>query len=213
MDKNHSYFTGIVEYAKDRRIGNFTWGSISARVLMNKGEFIFENEVKTIPNPTIWLNIKIEYDGNKLKPSHQTILSNCNAGKYILVSGARITHFEKELKDENGVVIPGAPKETRYNLEATPGCVHFSDKPYGSLNIAILEGSVREVKDNGQLRLACPYISKQQIKEREVLVINGNGHEPSLLGKSVFVAGSVFGKTPLRTDLVYVVGNSIQVIK
>lgn len=213
MNSNEHYFTGKVEYAKERRISGQSWGSINVRVLLNKNSFDFRGETKIIPNSIIWVNIKVDYDSKSLKPAHKIIFDMCQTNSYIFVNGAKITDYQVEPKDENGNVIPNAPKQTRYNIEVNASGVSCSQQPYRSINLSVLEGYVKEVTPQGMLKLKIPYISKSEVKHREACVLYSDSNTVSLLEKKVFVSGSIFGKTPDRLDLIYVASDFLEITR
>lgn len=214
MNLNEHYFTGQVEYVKERRIQGQTWGNLNTRILLDTNSFKFNNEDKIIPNSTIWLNIKVEYDSKSLKKQHQKIFDMCSNKSYIFVHGAKIVDFKVVPKDENNNIIPNAPQTTRYSAEVTPGNVSCSLQRYTTFNRSYVTGYVEEVLDNGSLKIKSSYLVKKEIRSREIFVINNSNSlsGPSLLAKKVFVSGSIFGKTPDRLDLIYVAADFIEII-
>lgn len=213
MDKCYSIFTGTVEYAKERRMGTFSWGTVNARVLLNKKNFKLLDTQIDIVNPTLWINIKTEYNNDKLTPRDQAVLDNCLAKKFVCVAGGKLSSYVSEPKDATGKVIQGAPKDTKYTMDVSPSCIYFSDRPYKEINLTTIEGFVLENGQNGRLLIRVPYRSKEEVKYKEVAVINPMGFDGSLNNKKIIVVGSLFGKLPDRSDSIYVVADTIEILK
>jgi len=211
MDDNKNIFTGKVEFAKERRFGSNAWGSISVRIMQACKSFTFRNEQKFISQPQIWMNIKTTYEGDALTAQDAAVLKSCQEGKYIFVTGAKITDFEQAPKDANGKPIENAPKEVRYSLECSPSGLAFASSPFPDINMSILEGYVTETDPNGQIKVKIPYKAKTETKYRSVLVFHSNEFDPSLAKQRVFISGQVFGKTPdpAKKDLIYVVASQV----
>lgn len=214
MNLNEHYFNGQVEYVKERRIPGQSWGSLNTRILLDTNCFKFNDEIKIIQNPTIWLNIKVDYDSKSLKKQHQYIYDMCQAKSYIFINGAKIVDFKVEPKDENNKPIPGAPMKIRYSAEIGASGVSCSSQRYRQFNRSLVTGYVDEVGENGSLKIKSAYMVKKEIRNREIFVISPTSTTlgPSLLKKKVFVSGSIFGKTPDRSDLTYVAADFIEII-
>lgn len=212
MENNTLFFSGRVEFVKERHAPNTNWGSLNARVHQSRSRFDFGGEIKTINSPTIWLTIKTDYENGVMKRASKFAFDACNEKLFIFVNGAKITDYDHIPKDANGNAIAGAPMETRYNVEISASGCSFSERPYSDINIATLSGDVVEASE-GKFKLKIPYVGKTGLKFRHAVVMTDRPHDPGLIGKRVFVSGEVFGKTPAGTDLVYVVAKQYEVIR
>ena len=85
MNLNEHYFNGQVEYVKERRIPGQSWGSLNTRILLDTNCFKFNDEIKIIQNPTIWLNIKVDYDSKSLKKINIYMICVKQSHMYLLM--------------------------------------------------------------------------------------------------------------------------------
>lgn len=210
---NLHHFSGRVEYVKERRAPKQAWGSLNARIVLSRNHFTFKEEQKTISNSTLWLTIKTEYENDILSKRCKAVLESCQKGRFIFVNGAKISDFVSVPKDEQGKPIPNAPTETRYSIEVGASACSFADVPYRDINISLMNGTVKEQGQNGMLKISMPYSSKDGLKFKEGIVFSPFDFDHSLIGKRVFVAGQLFGKTPTKVDQVYVVADTLEIIK
>ena len=209
MDINNCIFNGKVEWSKERRVGNYNFGSISTRIGLPKFQFDFNGELRVIDSPNIWCNIKVSYDNNGLLKQHQQILDKCSEKPYAIVSSGKITDYEAKAKNDNGDIIEGAPMERRYNLEIGSRDISFSSTPLEDINQCTFTGYVEEYRSNGSMLVKCSYRAKDQMKYRRISVIWDNQFDNSFKSSRVLILGAICGKTPAKESKIYIVANQI----
>jgi len=210
MDDNLNIFTGRVTFCKEKRAGTNSFGTISLRIMQDIKTFQLGAKTMFISDPTIWVSVKANYNGNALQDKEQVVLNEGTAGKYIIISGAKLSDYESIAKDSAGLAIPGAPKETKFTIECSPSNCSFSNTPYKAENTSILIGYITDILGPNQIRIKIPYRAKTETKYRKADIYVEDSSTLSM-NKRVLITGSVFGKTPdpSKKDAVYVVAESI----
>lgn len=211
MDDNRAIFSGSVKFVKLNRIGSNLWGNLSVKVMMDSKTFQFGGKEQFISEPIIWLSIKANFlENGKLEGISEKVYDQCNDKRYILVTGAKLSDYEKASKDDKGQVIPNGPKTTAYTIECSSHGVAFSTNPFAEINHCTIEGYVNSIIDDTTFELKIPYRAKNEVKYRKCLVYCDNQNLTQYKGKKVFIIGKVFGKTPdpQKKEQIYVICNS-----
>jgi len=211
MDDNRAIFSGSVKFVKSNRIGSNLWGNLTVKIIMDNKTFMFKEKAQFLSEPIIWMSIKTNFlENGKLEGNSEKVFDACTNKKYILVTGAKLSDYERVVKDDNGVIIPNGPKLTTYTLECSTNGAVFSTSPFAEINHCTIEGYVNNIIDENSFELKIPYRAKNETKYRKCIIFCDNDKINEYKGKKVFIIGKVFGKTPdpSKKDLIYIVCNN-----
>jgi len=213
MDRNICIFNGTVEWYKEKQIGP-GWGLINCRVGLPNFELKDSLGVmQKVTKPIVWLNVKTTYSQDGIiQPSN--ILTNFEEKRFVVISDAKISHYDTEAKDKDGIVIKGAPRQTRFSLECNAYNITFSHQPYQEINACSFKGRVIDYNETTDIMtVSCSYRTKTEVKHKLVPVYTQKKYTPILKGAPVIVTGSVCGKTLSRESILYIAADTIINIK